>query len=109
LIDATVEMLDINARIIVTPRGKTTQKTGRPRVIYLTLWAAVVIARRTAGKLPGDLIFHTERGKPWKRDTIADRVREARDWADLGEHVMAYGLRLYCVPRSFWRGFPSPW
>jgi integrase len=69
--------------------GKTTDRTGKDRVIYLTP-RLVEITRRLAERNPRGPIFLNSEGNPWNRNAVRCRFLRRRDV--LGP-IQAYGLR----------------
>jgi integrase len=69
--------------------GKTTDRTGRDRVIYLTP-RLLEITRRLAEKNPEGPIFRNSEGNPWTSNAVRCRFLRRRD--TFGP-IQAYGLR----------------
>jgi integrase len=76
---------DLEAGVWVLKDHKTAEKTGRPRVVYLTA-TMVELSRRLMAAWPEGPLFRTYQGKrPWKRNAIRCRFRRLREkLPDLG-------------------------
>lgn len=72
--------------------GKTTRKTGRLRVVYLTP-AVVEICRRLMEAHPEGPIFRNARGTPWDRHVYGQRMRRLRAKLGMGREAVSYALR----------------
>lgn len=75
-----------------TVEGKTTRKTGRMRIIYLTP-RVVEICERLAKEHPTGALFRNHYGNPWNTQSYGQRIRELREKLHIGREVVAYGLR----------------
>lgn len=84
---------------------KTSRKTGKPRVVYLTgpMRKLMRILRRQELRSGGgraiaryrdpDHVFLNAYGRPWTRDAVRQRVERLREKAGLPDDVCAYLLR----------------
>jgi integrase len=85
--------------------GKTSGKTGKPRVVYLVP-EAVEICRRAMQQHPTGSIFRSKSGKPWNRQILGQRMRILRKRLGLGPEVKLKGLRHLFVTDSLEKGVP---
>lgn len=92
----TAQHVDLAAGVCVM-HGKTTRKTGRPRVIYLSEAAKAIVSRRMKGLSRGDHLFTTRAGTPWSLKSTKDAVMLIRRRLGLGGHVTAGSLRHWWV------------
>jgi integrase len=77
---------------IVVMDGKSTWKTKKKRIIYLTETAAEIVARRS--KLyPEGPIFRNSEGRPWLRKTLSSRWSVLRRKLGLGKGATSASLR----------------
>ena len=79
--------LDLANSRIVMP-GKTTRKTRKPRIIYLTPAAAELLSA-LATLHPTGPLFLNLRGMPWTRNALALRFRRLRDKLGMGVEATA--------------------
>jgi integrase len=88
-----------------TIRGKTTSRTGKPRVIYLTAKLAE-ITRKLIARNPAGCLFLNSKGNPWNRNAVRCRFRKKGRVASFGK-IKAYGLRhLYGTDALTKQGVP---
>lgn len=80
-----------DGRVAVMP-GKTTRKTGRPRVLILGPSAAAIVARLAAEHPTGPL-FRSPNGLRWTSDKMYDRMRHLRALTGFGRELTAYSFR----------------
>jgi len=76
----------------VLPIHKTSQKTGRPRVIYLTcaMQKLMNVLRRQA---QSEFVFLNSRNQPWTVNAIRLRIMRIKQKTNLAKDVCAYLLR----------------
>jgi integrase len=86
--------------------GKTTRKTGRKRVVYLTP-TVVEICRRLVAEHPTGPIFRNTIGNPWLSQVYAQQIQRLREKLGLGREVVAHGMRHLFVTDGLERGIPS--
>jgi integrase len=98
-------MLDQEARVAVLERSKTSAKTGRPRVLFLTPRAAEILARRAAQYPEGPLLRNTD-GAPWNRNAVSLRFRRLRARLGLGPEATAEAFRHGYATDALERGVP---
>lgn len=84
--------LDPAEGVAILAEHKTSRKTGKSRVVYLSARAAE-IAGRLAAEYPEGPIFRNARGRPWTHGALGQAVRRLRKRAGLGREVIAYALR----------------
>lgn len=71
---------------------KTSAKTGRPLVIYLSP-CLQTLTRILAASHPTGPLFRNSLGEKWKKDTVAQRMRRLRTTLKLPESTVAYLYR----------------
>jgi integrase len=86
--------IDLERRVIVLKEHKTIrlQRIPKPRIIPLhpvVLKLLISIRRRNEG----ERVFLTYRKSPWNRNSLALRVRRAREKAGIPDDVKLYGIR----------------
>jgi integrase/recombinase XerC len=89
-----------------TFRGKTTRKTKKMRVVYLTP-KVVEICRRLVREHPEGPIFRNTVGTPWKTFSYGSQIRRLRKKLGLGPEVVAHGMRHLFVTDGLERGVSS--
>jgi integrase len=88
----TAADVDPDACVWVLGRHKTADKTGKPRVIYLTP-AMVGLSRRLCERHPAGPLFRNRAGRPWNRNAVRCRFRRLREKLGLDPGVVAYAFR----------------
>lgn len=76
----------------VFQRHKTRGKTGKPLVVYLSP-CLQTLTRILAAKNPKGPLFRNAKGEPWKKDTVAQRIRRLRARLKLPPGTVAYSYR----------------
>ena len=72
---------------------KTSDKTGKPRIIHLNDTALTII-RSLIAIFPAGPLFWNSRGQPWNKDSMNCATRQARKKARLGNNLaVAYAIR----------------
>jgi integrase len=85
--------------------GKTSGRTGRPRVVVLTP-VAVVLCRDLAAIHPTGPLFRNSRGDPWTRHAYGHQFRRLRAKLGLGKQTSAGGVRHLWITDALERGIP---
>jgi integrase len=88
-----------------TLHGKTTSRTGKLRVVYLTD-AMIEMSARLAKCNPSGAMFRNSQGTPWTRHSYGHRVRRMREKLKLGREVVLSSLRHLFITDSLERGVP---
>jgi integrase len=89
----------------ILEQHKTADKTGKPRVIFLTP-ALIALCRTLAERYPTGPLFRTMKGKPWAMFGIAKRLRLLR--MKLGiEGAIPYGYRHGFATDALANGVPD--
>lgn len=88
-----------------TIQGKTTRKTGRLRVVYLTP-SIVEDCRRLAAEHPTGPLYRNHFGRPWSVWAYGDSIRRIRNRIGLGPEVVAYAMRHVFATDALERGVP---
>ena len=84
---------DLTLGVWVLKKHKTSKKTGKPRVVYLTP-AMVELTRKLATKYPDGPLFRGPRNKkPFTRNGIRCRFRRLREKLPHLKHFVAYSAR----------------
>lgn len=97
--------LDFDVGIAVLP-GKTTRRTNKPRVVYLTKRAAD-IAKSAARAHPEGPIFRNRRGLPWTPNAVGSRLGKIRKKHGLSADVIPEAFRHGWVTDALIRGVPD--
>lgn len=86
--------VDFENSIIVFKEHKTakTQRTPMPRIIPMVPVVERLL-RSIQQRDEGEHVFLTYRRTPWSRHTLAQRVRRAREKAEIPDEVKLYGTR----------------
>src|SRR5262249_54482293 len=84
---------------------KTTRRTGRSRVIYLTA-RMIDMCRGLIDRHPEGPIFRNRNGQPWTRNSMACRFKRMRDNLGFGEEATAYAVRHGFATTALERGVP---
>lgn len=89
-----LEARHLHGDTVVFPPGeqKTGEKTGKPRVIYLTAKAKEIVERMAAAH-PSGPIFRNARGNPWDRNSINRRFRRGRKSGRFPPGLTMYAMR----------------
>lgn len=95
--------VDMPAGVASLP-GKTTRRTGKPRVIYLTDRAVAIL--RAAWREDGP-IFRTASGTPWRNTTLWGAIKRVRDRAGLGSNVTTKSFRHVLATEAIAGGMPG--
>ncbi len=85
--------------------GKTTDRTGDSRCIYLTP-GMTELCRDLAREYPEGPLFRNTRGKPWTRNAIRIRFRNLRKRLGLAPGVVAYAFRHTFITDALEKGVP---
>lgn len=85
--------------------GKTGRATGKPRVVYMTPDVAD-ICRKWMAVHPAGALFRSNKGKPWPRQLLSQRMRILRRRLGLGDEVKLKGLRHLFVTDGLEKGIP---
>ena len=88
----TATNVDLQNGVWVLIKHKTSKKTHRPRVIYLTPAMQELTARRVA-LFPDGPIFRNTFGQPWSNNAIRIRFRRLREQFPELKDVVAYCYR----------------
>lgn len=97
--------LDYDNGIAVMP-GKTTRRTGKPRVVYLTKRAAN-LCRTAARAHPEGPIFRNTRGLPWTPNAVGSRLGKIRKKHGLPADVMPEAFRHGWITDALVKGVPD--
>ncbi len=101
--DVTVEATAPNAWVFT--KHKTAAKTGKPMVVYLSpclqTLTSILAARHKSGPL-----FRNGAEKPWKKDTVSQRIRRIRKRLGLPDGVIAYAYRHTYATTALGAGVP---
>lgn len=88
----TAGMVNLDAGIWVLPKHKTRDKTGKPRIVYLT--AKMVKLTTSLMKLnPEGPLFRNSRGEGWSANAVRCRMKRLRTKLDLPKGTVAYSYR----------------
>jgi integrase len=85
--------------------GKTTRKTGRLRIIYMSDKATEIV-KRLSEKYPRGLLFRNEDGNEWNRFAVNCQMIRLRRRTGLGSEAVAYALRHHWITDALARGVP---
>jgi integrase len=85
--------------------GKTTRKTGRLRVVYLTP-SVIEACKGLRVENPQGSLYRNLYGQPWTDKSLGDAVRRLRKKLGLGPEVVAYAMRHVFVTDALERGVP---
>jgi integrase/recombinase XerD len=85
--------------------NKTARATGKPRVIYIPESIRPMVAARAFVR-PSGPIFITERGNPWTKATISNRVRSIRKRLGLGADAVPKMMRHDWITEALAEGVP---
>jgi len=77
---------------VATMEGKTTNKTGELRTIYLTDRARGILLAAVAAH-PAGPVFRSARGNPWQRHAMAQRFARLREKLGMGGEATAEAFR----------------
>lgn len=91
---------------IAVMAGKTSRRTRKPRVVYLTKRAAD-IAKAAAREHPEGPIFRNRRGLPWRPNAVGSRLGKIRKKHGLPADVMPEAFRHGWVTDALVRGVPD--
>jgi integrase len=100
---ATLNDYHPEMRTIVRLVGKTTGKTGKPRVIYLTLDAVKVILGSIGGNEKNRLLLPNRNGLPWDRSSMCKALRRA----GVSRNVTPYSVRHWWITEKLRQGVPA--
>jgi integrase len=87
----TAEDVDFGLGIWVL-HGKTTKRTGKSRIIYMTP-VLVELTKKLVARHPEGPLFRNEDGNPWNRQAIRDRFRRKQKSKGLDKDITAYVYR----------------
>jgi integrase len=88
-----------------TMEGKTSGKTGRPRVVILTP-LVTALCRDLARANPSGPLFRNSRGGPWTRHAYGHQFRRLRARLGMGKEAAAGGLRHLWITDALEKGVP---
>jgi integrase len=97
--------VDLKAGVAILAEHKTAEKTGKPRLIYLSP-EATALFRAQAEKYPTGPLFRNSRGGRWTGWSVVKAVEAARKSAGL-PHATAYGLRHSFATDALVNGVPD--
>ena len=98
-------MIDLDVGTWTFDKHKTAERTGKPRVVYLTP-AMVDLCRRLVAENPEGPIFLNTKGRSWNRNSIRCRFRNIRAKLKLDDGVVAYALRHTYITDGLANGVP---
>lgn len=101
----TAAMVNLEAGVWILQKHKTAEKTGRPRIIYLTP-AMVTLTQKLIAAYPTGPLFRNRHGKPWTSNAIRCRMRRLREKLGLPKGTVAYSYRHSYATDSLERGLP---
>lgn len=101
----TTDHVDFDSGIVVLP-GKTTRRTRKPRVVYLTKRAANILRGRIREVSEGPL-FRNRRGLPWTPNAVGSRLGKLRKKHGLSADVMPEAFRHGWVTDAILKGIPD--
>jgi integrase len=93
-----------NSRILMP--GKTSRKTRKPRIIYLSAAAAELFSSLAAIHPTGPLLLNL-RGKPWTRNALTLRFQRLRDKLGMGSEATAESFRHLFITDCLERGLSN--
>lgn len=90
----TAEMVNLENGVWVFNNHKTAKKTGKPRVVYLTL-TILELTRKLVKEYPlgSGPLFRNSHGKPWTANAVRCRMRRLRKKLGLDKGTVAYSYR----------------
>lgn len=88
-----------------TMHGKTTEKTGKDRVVYLGD-KSLEICRRLVTKHPNGPIFRKQDGSEWRRQNASHHMRKVRKELGFGDEMTLVSFRHLFVTDGLERGIP---
>jgi len=99
------ENVDFEHAVVILREHKTirTQRNAEPRVIPLDP-VIMRLLRWLQQRQEGDHVFLTRRKTPWNKDTLAQRLRRAREVAGVPDEAKLYGTRHAFATRSILAG-----
>lgn len=101
----TAANVDLKNGVWVLTKHKTSKKTHRPRVIYLTPAMQELTARRIK-QFPTGPIFRNKFGQPWSSNAIRIRFRRLREQFPELKDVVAYCYRHTFATDGLVKGVP---
>lgn len=102
-----VTAADVNFELGVwVIQGKTTKRTGKARVVYMTETLRELTVRLVALHPEGPL-FRNEDGNPWNRQAVRDRFRRKQKSKGLDPKVVAYTFRHTWATDALEAGVPD--
>jgi integrase len=99
------EHIDLDNALWVFTKHKTSKRTRKPRVIYLTP-AMLDLTRTLLARVPDGPLFRNSRGKPWTRNAIRCRFTNLRRKLPHLRDVVAYSYRHTFTTDGLERGVP---
>ena len=90
----TVPMVHLDKGLWIIPKHKTVKKTGKPRIIYLSL-TMIELTKELLTKVPEGQqhLLRNKLGKPWTPNAVRCRMRRLREALDLPKGTVAYAYR----------------
>jgi integrase len=101
----TAAHVSLDAGTWTLPEHKTSEKTGKPRVIYLTP-QLLALTEELVEAHPAGPLFRNNRGTPWTRNAIRCRMRRLRKRLNLKPGVVAYTYRHTYTTEGLTNGVP---
>lgn len=101
----TASDVEWDSGVILLDAHKTAEKTGRPRIIYLSA-EALTLFRQQAAEHPSGPLFTNSVGGAWTEDAIVNAMRTARERAEL-PNAVAYGMRHSFATAALVNGIPD--
>lgn len=102
----TSEDINFTHGIIILRKHKTSKKSRKPRIIYLTPKLLEICQRLVQQVTPGTPIFLTIRGKPFGKNSLNCRFRQLRKKYPQLKGVSSYVLRHSYLTLALERGVP---
>lgn len=102
----TAADFDPEAGLWVLAKHKTSKKTGRPRLVYLSP-EALALTRDLAARHPTGPLFLNSRGRPWTRNAVRIRFRNLRAKFPQLKGVVAYTYRSSFATDALEGGVPD--
>ncbi|MCE9561577.1 MAG: tyrosine-type recombinase/integrase [Planctomycetes bacterium] len=100
----TVQDVDFTSGVAVLTEHKTSGKTGKPRLIFLSAEAVVLFREQAVG---GDLLFRNKLGRRWTRWTMMKAIQVARKKAGLPKTIVCYSMRHSYATAALVNGVPD--
>jgi integrase len=88
------ENVDFENDVISIPQHKTSRTQRRPRPRVVPMHPAVKrLLTSIQNRHEGEVVFLNHRGTPWNKNTLAQRVKRARQIAGVPDDAKLYGVR----------------